>query len=118
MGLTIPTDHADPYLWLVVLLAHAAVGLALVAVLAALLDALGRASGLGAWLVVTLGYALAWEGAVQRLGAGLADAAIDSAAVALGGLIGLLAWRRHGTGLTVALVLLAGIAARGVGRRK
>jgi len=121
MNLTTPTDHAGAYEWAAVLLAHGFIGLALVAVVAVLLDAAEWITDTGrtAWVAVVLCYALLWEGAVQRYGAGLGDAATDTAAVALGGAVGLLAWSRQGVALAVALVALCGLLWRGIrGRAK
>jgi len=116
----LPEDHLDAYTWLVVLIAHAGLGLALVAVLAAVLDATEWITDAGrtAWVAVTMCYAALWEGLWQRIGAGWADAAVDSAAVALGGAVGVLAWSRHGVGLAAALLTLAGLAWAGVRGRK
>ena len=120
MDLTTPTDHAGAYEWAAVLLAHGLIGLALVAIVAALMDATDMINDAGrtAWVAVALGYALMWEGAVQRLGAGLGDAAVDSAAVALGGALGLLAWHRNGMGIAVTMTMFAAFAWNGIRRRK
>ena len=122
MDLTTPTAHADGYIWLVVLMAHAGIGLALVAVLAAVLDALARdwVDGAGgvAWVIVVLCYGIVWEGIVQEYGAGMPDAFVDTFAVAMGGLIGLSAWARRGACLAGALFLFAAVAVAGVRSRK
>ena len=67
-----PEAQADPYTWGTVLLAHAAVG----AVLAAMASLLTRRPV----LLVSLVYALAWEGGQLALaGAGLADSLLTEA---------------------------------------
>lgn len=102
------TDHADPYVWSAVALAHVAIGLALVGAVAAALGWFApRVPGAGraALGLCVAAYVCGWELGVQRLGAGMADALLDTAMIAAGGVIGLLAWRR--SGLRVALVLLA-----------
>ena len=122
LNLTAPTDHADPYVWLVVLLAHAALGLALTGAVAALLDRIGRGwiefTALDAWILTSAAYGLLWEVFVQRIGAGWADAAVDTLAVSLGGAVGALAWRRRGPALAGAMLALAAIGWRGVRARK
>lgn len=116
MGLILAEAQADPHYWASVLLAHALIGAVLVAGLA---WALARwSAGLLPWpsalQIVSLGYAVTWEGLAQRLGAGLLDAAVDSAAVTLGGLLawGLWAHRlrliRGGAGV-LALILAVGV---------
>ena len=122
MDLTTPTDHAGAYEWLVVLMAHGGVGFALVALVAAYLNAFARDwiddTGNIAWSLVVLFYLMGWEGAVQHYGAGLADAALDTFGVAAGGLIGLLAWRRRGVLLGLTLALFAVVAGIGIRGRK
>jgi hypothetical protein len=119
MNLLIGTDHADPYVWSAALLAHAMLGLILTGLLAALIDAIdtedmidGR-GGLAA-LIVVLGYALIWEGAVQHLAEGLSGSLVDIAAIAGGSVIGLAAWARQGARLAVAALAVAGIWAWGI----
>lgn len=124
LDLLTPTDHAGAYEWASVFLAHVALGLALTAVVAAVLDwmdsrtALDLDVGALAPLIVTLVYLVGWEMAVQMLGAGWADALVDTLAVCLGGLAGLFLWRR--AGIRLAGVLLIGALAiwRGVRLRK
>ena len=98
LDLLTPTDHATAYEWAAVLLAHAALGLALVAAVAAVLEALAGEwiDDLGgvSWAIVVLAYAVAWEGIIQRLGAGWIDAGADSLAVACGGAFGVFLWQR------------------------
>lgn len=113
LDLTTPTAHGSAYEWASVLLAHGFIGLALVAVLA---WATGRMWS--AFWAVSVGYLGLWEGAVQCFGAGLADALIDTFAVAAGGLAGISAWARRGAGVAVSLALMAWVLASGVRSRK
>jgi ABC-type uncharacterized transport system permease subunit len=121
MNLTDPTAHADAYVWAAVLLAHASIGLALTALVAAVIKALADdmidGEGPLAWALVVIAYAVIWEGAVQALGAGVMDALVDTAAVALGGLLGLTAWLRKGGAMAVALAALGVMMFLGVRRR-
>lgn len=119
MDLLTPTNHAGAYEWAAVLFAHATVGLGLVAIVAALLDWLEADSpGIVALHVVTVAYTLVWEGIIQGYGAGLADAAVDTFAVFIGGIVGVSAWYRRGVSLALALVSLAGVLWAGVRARK
>ena len=81
MDLLTPTDHAGAYEWASVFLAHMALGLGLVALVSAVLDwAAGDwMDGVGevAAVIVAVVYLIAWEGFVQRYGAGLMDAALS-----------------------------------------
>ena len=118
-----PTDHAGAYEWASVLLAHFAIGLALVAVLSAVLLVLrwlvGKiGAGKAALLIVVVVYAVIWEGLAQAYGAGLPDALVDTLAVAMGGLAGLSAWMRRGALVALSLAVTAGVAVAGVWRRR
>ncbi len=113
MDLITPVDHSDAYLWAAVALAHVAIGLALVAALAAL-----GASGTRALVLVFLAYLAVWELGVQGLGAGWPDALTDTAMVASGAALGLLAWRRNRFGLAAVLAGVAVLLWHGIGRRK
>jgi len=122
MDLLTPEAQESAHYWASVLLAHAFIGLFLVAVVAVLIDALAGdwidGAGRLALVIVVCVYGLLWEGLAQGYGAGMADAAVDTLAVACGGLAGLSAWARRVAGLSVAFVVLAGVAAAGVwGRR-
>jgi hypothetical protein len=116
------TDHAGWYEWASVYLAHAFIGLFLVALVAAVLDwwAGDWIDGIGvvALVMVTALYGLVWETGVQGLAAGVPDAALDTAAVALGGLAGASAWARNGMTLAGALVASAGLLVAGIARRR
>jgi|VirMetMinimDraft_7_1064189.scaffolds.fasta_scaffold46219_5 hypothetical protein len=120
IDLTTPTDHADAYVWLVVLMAHAGVGLVIVAALSAAGDRLADgAGGVGtaAWIAAVLGYGLIWEGAVQGYAAGWADAGVDTFAVAAGAFIGLAVWHHRAILVAMALASFAIVAAVGVRKR-
>jgi hypothetical protein len=122
MDLLTPTDHAGAYEWASVFLAHMAIGLGLVALVSAVLDWIAGdwidGTGEVAALIVSVVYLVAWEGFVQGYGAGLMDAAVDTLAIASGGLLGLFLWRRAGV-KAAGVLALAGLALwRGVrGRR-
>ena len=122
LDLTTPEAQDNAYFWLVVLLAHAALGLALVGAVAALLDRIAGEwidrTGDLALIIVAVGYAALWEGAVQRFGAGLVDAAVDTVAVACGGAVGLWAWRRNGLGVAAGIIALSAVAWAGVRKRQ
>ena len=122
LDLLTPTDHAGAYEWASVLLAHFAIGLALVAVLSAVLDAIAGewigGTGLVSLLIVAAVYLIAWEGLAQAYGAGLPDALVDTLAVAMGGLAGLSAWMRRGALVALSLAVTAGVAVAGVWRRR
>ena len=123
LDLLTPTDHAGAYEWASVLLAHFAIGLALVAVLSAVLLVLrwlvGKiGAGKAALLIVVVVYAVIWEGLAQAYGAGLPDALVDTLAVAMGGLAGLSAWMRRGALVALSLAVTAGVAVAGVWRRR
>lgn len=98
MDLLTPESQAGAHYWASVLLAHAMIGAVLASAGSALVARLWPS--MLAWpssvQILTIGYAGLWEGAVQRLGAGLADAAVDTVAVAGGALVawGLWAHRR------------------------
>jgi len=79
LNLTDPTFHVDPYVWGAVLLAHAFLGgVAWIA----LAHVTGRA--IVSVQIVAAVYFLLWEVAVQRVGAGLTDALVDTLAVTVG----------------------------------
>jgi len=120
LDLITPTDHQDAYAWLTALLGHACVGVVLMAVLAALIDWLSPSRGTvgEALLATVVGYFLLWEVGVQRLGAGMLDAEVDTFGVMAGAVIGMALWR-HSRALGAAmLACLAVVAAWGVRRRK
>lgn len=115
-----PEAQADPYIWAAAFAGHMAVGLCLTAAVAWPLSAFARewVDGIG-WLALALvvaAYAVTWEAVIQRLGAGVADALIDTAAVGLGGLIGVAAWERRGGLIGGAIVAALAMLARGVRR--
>jgi hypothetical protein len=121
LDLTTPTDHAGAYEWLTVLMAHSVVGVVLTAAMAAFFDwaANGRGgTGFEAWFTSALCYGLLWEVIIQGVGAGWADAGVDTFAVACGGLIGLLIWDRRGALIAGTIGLFAVVAAIGIRGRK
>ena len=111
MDLLTPTDHAGAYEWAAVFCAHFAIGLALAALAAAILDLIDHLSGFDipvadtAPALVTFGYLVIWEMGLQRIGAGWGDALIDTLAIGLGAAYGLYLWRRDGKRLALALVV-------------
>jgi hypothetical protein len=115
-----PEAQADPYIWAAAFTGHMAVGLGLTAAVAWPLSGFARdwVDGIGwlALLLVVVAYAVIWEALLQRLGAGVMDAAIDTAAVFLGGLIAVAAWERRGPVIGAALIAALAFLARGVRR--
>lgn len=112
MHLTDPTDHADAYTWAAVLTAHAAIGMVLTVELHEIMPLWWAAS------VAWIGYLLAWEGGVQRFGAGLLDAFVDAAGVSAGVAYAVgtfFAWPGY---RWAALALFAVVLVGGVWRRK
>ena len=120
MELTTPVDHADAYTWAAVALAHLAIGLVLTGAGAAILSRLESGvprTGLHALGLVSALYLVGWEWAVQRFGAGLADALLDTAMIATGGALGVLAWRRDARALAIILLAAALALAQGLRSR-
>ena len=122
MDLLTPTNHAGAYEWAAVYLAHFAIGIAITAIIAAFLDWVADewidARGEVALALSIAGYFLIWEGVVQGYGAGFGDAALDTFAFAMGGLVGVLAWYRRGVALAASLAATAGVLWAGVRARK
>lgn len=109
-----PEAQPDSYTWAAVLLAHAALGAALVAG-AACLPPLRRRPV----LAVALAYGMIWEGGQWLLaGGGLADGVVDWVAVTLGAVAGRAAWDRRGRRMGAALAVLAAVMWAGVRRRR
>lgn len=109
-----PEAQPDAYAWGAVLLAHAALGAVLVA-LACCLPLLRRHPV----LAVSLAYGLIWEGGQLLLaGGGLADGALDWAAVTLGVIAGRAAWSQQGRRLAAAIAVVAVMFWAGVKRRR
>jgi hypothetical protein len=119
IDLLTPEAQPDAYVWLVVLLAHAFLGLTLTALVA---PALARWTAMlplpSAVQIVTMVYAVLWEGVIQRLGAGLLDAAVDTLAVVCGALIAWGAWSHLGRKIAAALLVLLAVGWAGVRRRR
>ncbi len=118
MNLTTPTDHAGAYEWAAVYLAHMALGVALVAIVAAVLSLVLWRQGAWAAIIASVAYWALWEGAVQRLGAGVADAAVDWSAVTLGAIVAHTAWYHAGGSIAAALMAAGAIIWRGVRARR
>lgn len=124
LDLLTPTDHVGAYEWASVFLAHFGIGLALTALVAAVLDWIDARTewqldvGTTAPWLVSAAYLVAWEMGLQRLGAGWPDALVDTLAVSLGGFCGLFLWRRAGVNLAMALGLGAAVLWSGVRARK
>lgn len=122
LDLLTPEAHRDAYEWAAVFLAHAFLGLVLVAIMAAILDRIAgewiTGTGSLALVIVALGFLTIWEGLAQGYGAGLADALVDAAAVTLGGLAGLSAWLRRGALLAGSILAAAVVTAAGVFARR
>jgi len=122
MDLLTPESQESAHYWVSVLLAHGFVGLFLTAALGAALDWIGGdwidGTGWLALVFVVVCYATWWEMGLQQLGAGWLDAAIDTVAVACGGLAGVSAWARQRVALVVAFVVMASVAAAGVWNRR
>lgn len=113
MGLTDPLSESDPEAWAVRFLAHVAFGLlawhALIWIVPPIVAV--------AWVVAA--YLAIWEGVVQRFGAGLWDAALDTMAVALGALVGLeLLLGPHLWGFVGLLLAGCAVVFNGVWRRR
>lgn len=109
-----PEAQSDPYAWAAVLLAHAALGAALVG-LAACLPFLRRRPV----LMVVLAYGLLWEGGQLLLaGGGLADGLLDWAAVTLGAFAGRAAWDRRGRRMAAAIAVLVVVLVAGISKRR
>lgn len=119
MDLLTPTDHATAYDWAAVLLAHGFIGAVLAGLaawaFAALTDMLPWPSGVQ---LVVIGYGAGWEGAVQRLGAGLADAAVDTLAVAVGAVAAWGLWSQRRRMAAGAVAVLVVVGAAGIWRRR
>lgn len=106
-----PEDHRDAYEWATVLLAHAAVG----AVLAAIVSMITRRPA----LIVSLAYGLLWEGGqLLFAGADPVDCVLDWLAVSIGAWAAIAAWRGDGRRLVVTLATGVAILWTGVRKRK
>lgn len=110
-GLTNATDHASPYVWVVVLWAHALIGVMATAVAATWVDPALFAVGLAAV------YFLSWECGVQRLRAGVLDALVDTAGVLAGGVIAAGAWAHWLPIIAATVAAFLGLTGVGAWRR-
>lgn len=103
----------DPYLWLVVLLAHFVLGLFLTAALG-LLMRLSRAVG-----VATLGYLILAEGPqLLWYGSSLSDSLLDTFAVLCGALVAYAAWENRGRLLGLVMALFFAVGWTGIRNRQ
>lgn len=113
MDLLTPEAQEGAHYWASVLLAHMAIGGALAGA--------GAALGLG-WLRAAAGLAVAygglWEGLAQRLGAGLVDAAVDTAAVTGGALIAWGIWAHRARVILPPALVLSAVLTLGIWRRR
>lgn len=121
MDLLTPTDHADAYTWAAVLLAHSLLGAVAWGFFGWLLsksEDLTMSWREASFYAVSIAYFFGWEIGVQRVGAGWADAIIDTIAFSYGALMawGLWAHRAKLVGLSVAVLAAVGLA--GVWRRR
>ena len=120
MDLLTPEAQTSAHYWASVLLAHAMIGAVLASAGAALVARLWPS--MLAWpssvQVLVAGYAGLWEGAVQRLGAGWLDAAVDTLAVATGALVAWGLWANRRRLVRSAAAVLAVVLAVGVWRRR
>ena len=112
LDLTTPTDHADPYFWLVVLLAHVAIGAAIIAVLVALIKSVETSL-----LILLAGYFGGWEGGVQGFGAGGVDALVDTFAVMAGAGFALSLWFRRARLSAIVAAIIGVVAIFGIKRK-
>lgn len=103
-----PDDPRDPAEWAAVFAGHCFLGLALAAA--------AVWAGLPPW-AAPLGYLVLWEGLVQRFGAGLRDALVDTWAVALGAGCIWFAWERTAPALAACIALAGASTAVGIWRR-
>ena len=107
-----PESHQDAYQWASTLLAHATVGLFFTSICGMMARSVWVAAA-----AVSIIYAVAWEGWWQGLGAGFADAVIDTFAVSCGAIVAAASWGRKGGAVAAALAGLFIAMWRGIRRR-
>lgn len=112
-----PESQTDPYVWLVVLMAHCLIGLILTGLVAGMLSWTDLDPLPSAVQIVTGAYLFGWEIIVQRIGAGWADLVIDTGAVLLGGLIAWGAWANRGPVVAFSVFVLGVVGIIGTGKR-
>lgn len=114
-NLLIGEAQPDPYVWAAVLLAHAMIGVFLMATIGALVSKWLRDDWAGVSVVASL-YA-AWEILQWSAGAPPYDCALDWAVVVLGAVLALTLWQRRAVGAVGAVVSILMICAAGLRRR-
>jgi len=115
--LTAPEAQAGWYEWLAVLVAHAFVGVALLAGFGALMSWLhGSGSNLALAMAIEA-YAI-WETMHYLINGDWRDALIDWTAVSAGAVVAWAAWNRRGAAIAVALVVLSVVGIKGVRTRR
>lgn len=100
----LPENHTSPDTWAAAFAGHVAVGVTLAAV--------AVWAGFPVW-AAPVAYLVLWEGLVQRFGAGVIDALVDSGAVAIGAGTIWAAWVNDAAAL--AVFIAAGIICTGIG---
>ncbi|MGN7871057.1 hypothetical protein [Paracoccus sp. 22332] len=113
--LLIGEAQRDPYVWGAVLLAHAMIGVFLMATMGALVACWLRDGWAGVSVIASL-YA-AWEVLQLTNGAPAEDCALDWAVVVLGAVLTLFLWQRRAGGTVGAIASILAICAAGIGRR-
>lgn len=106
-----PTRENDPATWAAVFAGHVAVGVCGGVVAAWVMGAPAAA------VATPILYGAIWEGAIQKFGAGMKDAATDTFAVALGSAIIWAAWEHQGAVLAGSVVTAGVSVWSGIWRR-
>ncbi|WP_282028121.1 hypothetical protein [Paracoccus marcusii] len=114
-NLLIGEAQPDPYVWAAVLLAHAMIGVSLMATIGALFGVWLRDGWAGVSVVASL-YA-AWEILHGAAGAPAHHCALDWAVVVLGAVLALCLWERRAVGTVGAVVSIFAICFAGLRRR-
>lgn len=113
--LLIAEDHASPYVWAAVALAHAMIGVALM-IFASILAAALFGDAAAGLIVVASGYAI-WELVQIVRGGGVLDSGLDWLFVVLGAVAVSCVWHRRAAGAAVAIGALFMSVWAGVARR-
>lgn len=112
MDLLTPSSQSNLHYWASVLLAHAFIGFMLSALGSGFSKALfDRAYPSRVALTISVGYLILWEVVLQRLGAGIGDAFIDSFAVFAGAMTWVYSATRNYLALGLVAALIGGIIA-------
>ena len=119
-----PGSAANATIWVTEAAGHGALGLVLTALAGAVLWVMRwlgwRPFGLpsvAAAQIAVVGYGLGWDVIAQRLGAGVADALVDTAFVAGGAVIAWAAYERRWPVVLAAILAMGAGMVRGVRRR-